>query len=464
MSNHMYKLNFDKPVRVHFMGIGGVSMSGLAEILLDRGFTVTGSDMKEAPLTQRCVAKGAKVVYAQVAENITDDIDVLVYTQAIREDNPEFMAAKEKGIPMLDRAELLGQIMTQYENSIGVSGTHGKTTTTSMLSQIFLDAAMDPTISVGSALASIQGNIRIGRTENMIVEACEYTNSFLRFDPKTAIILNIEAEHLDFFKDLAEIRQSFRAYAAKLPADGLLVINGEIDDVHEIYDGIQAKVLTYGIDGDYDYTAANIVFDENACATYDVMYHGEKITTIVLKVPGMHNVSNSLSVVAVALSQNISLDHIKSGLLTFGGAKRRFEYKGKFGEDVPVIDDYAHHPTEVRATIAAAENYPHDRLWIVFQPHLFSRTKDFLEGFAEALSLADKVIVTDIYNNREIDTGMVHSRDLQKLISETGTDAYYIAEYDDIVKFLKENCIHGDMLITMGTGNIAKVAEAVVEN
>ena len=254
----MYKLNFNNPIHVHFIGIGGISMSGLAEILLDEGFTISGSDSKESDLTKHLEAKGISVFYGQKASNIIPGIDLVVYTAAIHEDNPEFAEAKAQGLPMLSRAELLGQIMDNYEQSIAVAGTHGKTTTTSMISQILLEAKTDPTITVGGILEAINGNLRVGESEVFISEACEYTNSFLNFRPKYSIILNVEAEHLDFFKDLDDIRKSFHKFAANTLADGATIINGEIDNYAEIVEGLPQKIITYGLNSSYDYYAENV--------------------------------------------------------------------------------------------------------------------------------------------------------------------------------------------------------------
>lgn len=276
----MYKINFQKPIHIHFIGIGGISMSGLAEILLKEGFTVSGSDSRESALTQQLAAQGATIFYGQKAENITDDIECVVYTAAISRDNGELIEAVARKIPMLTRAELLGQLMKNYETPIAVSGTHGKTTTTSMISHILLEGDLDPTISVGGILQAIGGNIRVGNSGTFITEACEYTNSFLHFFPKISVILNIEEDHLDFFKDLEDIRHSFHQFAALLPADGTLVINGEIQDYPEIYQGLSCHVITYGSSADFDYSAENISYDEKGCVSFDLLKFGGKDPTI----------------------------------------------------------------------------------------------------------------------------------------------------------------------------------------
>jgi UDP-N-acetylmuramate--alanine ligase len=454
----MYQIDFNKPEAIHFIGIGGISMSGLAEILIEEGFTVTGSDANESDLTRHLKAKGAKVAYGQRAENITDEIDVVVYTAAVHPDNPEFISATEKKLHILTRAELLGQMMKNYENAIAVSGTHGKTTTTSMITEILLSADTDPTISVGGILNSISGNIRVGGPDLFVTEACEYTNSFLSFYPTTEVILNIEADHLDFFKDLKEIRQSFRLFAEKLPENGLLVINKDIEHMEDIIEGLPCKVITFGKDQESRYQAENISYDELARASYDLLVDGEVIDKVTLGVSGEHNVYNSLAAAAVCFELGISLEMIQKGLKRFTGTNRRFEKKGEVS-GVTIIDDYAHHPQEIRATLETAKHYPHKKLWVVFQPHTYTRTRAFLDEFAESLSLADEVILADIYAARETDNLGISSKDIAERIEKKGVKVHYIPSFEEIETFILENCIHGDLLITMGAGDIVKVGE-----
>lgn len=457
----MYKIDFQKPIRIHFIGIGGISMSGLAEILLEEGFTVSGSDAKESPLTRKLESEGAHICYGQKAENITDDIDCVVYTAAISRTNPELIEAVAHKIPMLTRAELLGQLMKNYDTPIAVSGTHGKTTTTSMISHILLEGKVDPTISVGGILKAIGGNIRVGSSETFLTEACEYTNSFLHFFPKISVILNIEEDHLDFFKDLEDIRHSFHQFAALLPSDGTLVINGEITDYPEIYQGLDCNVVTYGPSADFDYSASDISYDEEGHVSFDLAKHGEKAGRITLSVTGDHNVSNALASIAVAELLDIPMDTIKKGLLSFTGTDRRFEYKGTFN-GVTVVDDYAHHPTEIKATLKAAQHYPHNSVWCVFQPHTYTRTKAFFHEFAEALSHADHLVLADIYAARETDTLGISSADLAEEAAKLGTDSHYFPSFAEIESFLKENCQPGDLLITMGAGDIVTVGEDLI--
>ena len=458
----MYKINFKQPIHVHFIGIGGISMSGLAEILLKEGFTVSGSDSKVSPLTEHLEAKGAQIFYGQKASNIIDGIDCVVYTAAIRRENAELMEAVAKKIPMLTRAELLGQLMANYKTPIAVSGTHGKTTTTSMISHILLAGDTDPTISVGGILKIIGGNIRVGHSDVFITEACEYTNSFLDFLPKIGIILNVEEDHMDFFKDLDDIRHSFHRFAALLPKDGTLIINSEISQYEQIIAGLNCNVITYGIHHDADYTAQNIQYDNMGNVSFDLIDHGTKKDRIFLSVNGEHNVSNALAVIAVCEQLEIPLDIIKKGILSFTGTDRRFQYKGE-RDGVTIIDDYAHHPTEIRATLTSAQNYPHKDIWCIFQPHTYTRTKAFFDEFAEALSLADHVVLADIYAARETDTLGMSSAALTEKIKELGTDAYYFPSFEEIENFVSEKCIHGDLLITMGAGDVVNIGEALLK-
>ncbi len=458
----MYHIDFNKPSHIHFIGIGGISMSGLAEILLERGFMVTGSDAKQSELTEMLERHGARIYYGQKAENITEGIDVVVYTAAVHPDNPEFAAASAMGLPILSRAELLGQIMKNYSVSIAVSGTHGKTTTTSMITEILMDAGKNPTISVGGILDSIGGNIRVGGPELFVTEACEYTNSFLSFFPTMEIILNVEADHLDFFKDLEDIRSSFRRFACLLPENGLLIINSDIRNYEELCSGLPCRVITVGSDPEKSrYSAAWITFDENACASFCLLENGKEAGTVTLGVPGMHNVYNALAAIAVSRELGISMETIRRGLMKFAGTHRRFEKKGVIG-GVTIIDDYAHHPQEITATLAAAKNYPHREIWCVFQPHTYTRTRALMNDFVRALSSADHVVLADIYAARETDTLGISSRDLEEKIRELGTDVHYFPSFDEIETFLLENCVNGDLLITMGAGDIVKVGERLL--
>ena len=433
-------------------------MSGLAEILLGKGFRISGSDNNASALTKHLEEAGAVVMIGQSADHISPDTDLVVYTAAIHPDNPEFIAAKEQGIPMLSRAQLLGQIMQNYDLPINIAGTHGKTTTTSMCAHILMRAGLDPTVTLGGILPSIGGNIRVGGTKYFVAEACEYTNSFLSFFPKIELILNVDADHLDFFKDLDDIASSFHRFAALIPEDGTLIINRDTAKYDVVTDHLACGIITYSLNGDADYTAEDVHFNENGCASFVCLERGKPIGNFRLCIPGMHSVSNSLAVIALSRKLGLSPEIIAQGIADFHGADRRFERKGTaFG--ATIIDDYAHHPTEIRAVITAARQMPHKKLWVVFQPHTYTRTKALLPEFADALSLADHIVLSDIYAAREVNTVGISSEDLRAEIEKRGTRADYFSSFEEILEFLKTQLKEGDLLITMGAGNIVDVGE-----
>ena len=459
------QIDFNKKGHVYFMGIGGISMSGLAQILLSKGFTVSGSDRAPSELTDQLEKEGATIYIGQRSGNISKDYDLCVYTAAIHPDNPEYIRCQELGIPMVTRAEFLGQLMLNFKNAVAISGTHGKTTTSSMAGEMFLDAALDPTLSIGGILPSINGNIRIGSSDYFLTEACEYTNSFLSFNPTTNIILNVKADHLDFFKDLDDIRHSFKLFVEKLPDNvGTLIISSDIEDYEYFFKDKHCHVITFGEDPKKsNYSATNISYDAYGCCSYTLIKEGAEVTTIALSVPGLHNVYNSLAAIAAAENEGIDLDSIKAGLKNFTGTDRRFQKKGEFN-GVTVIDDYAHHPDEIKATLDSCKHYPHNTVWCVFQPHTYTRTKSLMDEFAIALSLADKVVLAKIYPARETDNLGISSADLADKIKALGKECYYIDTFEEIEKFLEKNCVNGDLLITMGAGDIVKVGEKLVNN
>ena len=456
----MYNFDLGRPASVYFCGIGGVSMSGLALILKSRGFRVSGSDRAKSAVTENLEAQGIRVFYGQKKENITPGLDLMVFTAAIHPDNPEFVAAEAYGIPMMTRAELLGLIMKDYELPVAVSGTHGKTTTTSMLSEILLAQDTDPTLSVGGNLRSIGGNVRIGGPKYFVAEACEYTNSFLSMFPKYGIILDIDADHLDFFKDLDDIRRSFRKFAELLPADGALIIHSDIERLGEITEGLACRVFTYGNGADDDYQVRSLTFDDHGHPSF--VFHIKKSgkdVPVALSVPGEHNAFNACAALAAADLLGMDAAASAEAVGNYRGADRRFEILGE-RDGVLIVDDYAHHPTEIRATLTAAQNTPHDRIFCVFQPHTYSRTKSLFEEFADALSIADVVVLADIYAARETDTLGVSSHLLAERIREKGHPACHdFRTFEEIEKFVLENCRKGDLLITMGAGNVNTVAK-----
>ena len=468
----MYQIDFNKPIHIHFIGIGGISMSALARLLASRGFTISGSDWHESNLTKELETLGIQVYLGQRAENITDHMDLVVYTAAVQEDNEEFCSAKAKNIPLMPRSVLLGQIMKQYPHSVGIAGTHGKTTTTSILSVLLLAGELDPTIAVGGVLDLIGGNLRIGASDYFVAEACEYTNTFLSLYPTDVIILNIEEDHLDFFKDLADIRTSFAKYVSLVPKGGTAYVNAEIEAYDTLFAGASCDVASYGIlegtvslespSSPYTYAAANVLYDNKGCGSFDFIANNKFLGRVQMGLIGRHNVSNALPAIALALKYGVSMETIIRALPSFTGTRRRFEFKGNLGE-IKIYDDYAHHPTEIRATLSSA-HCGQERTVTVFQPHTYTRTKALLPEFADALSLSDVVVLAKIYAARETDTLGVSSKTLADEISKKGKEVYYFETFDEIENFLLQFCKPGDLLITMGAGDIVKVGENLLGN
>lgn len=443
---------------IFFIGIGGISMSGLAEILKDRGCQVSGTDIKESDVTKHLESLGISIHYGHRAENITDDIDLVVYTAAIHPGNPELEAAKEKQIPLMDRARLLGHIMEEYQYSVAVAGTHGKTTTTSMVSEILLEAEKDPTITVGGILPAIHSNVKIGHSPYFVAEACEYFDSFLQFTPLVGVILNVEADHLDYFKTLDNIRRSFHAFAQRIPAGGLLVLNASIAHPEELEENLHCSVETFGLKENACWQARNIVHEPNGKISFDVYYQGEFYTSVHLDIPGKHNITNALAAVASAHFLDIPAEVCARGLSHFTGVNRRFQRKGE-KRGIVVIDDYAHHPTEIMATLSAARNVRHNKLWCVFQPHTYSRTKNLFDEFGRAFGDADEIIVADIYAARETDDGTISAAMLAERIVKEGGNARYVGDFAAIRQHLETHCRTGDLLLTVGAGDVYKIGE-----
>lgn len=443
---------------IYFIGIGGISMSGLAEILASRGHQVSGTDVKETAVTKHLQSLGIHINFGHRAENITDDITLVVYTAAIHDDNPELRAAHEKGIRIMDRAHLLGQIMDEYHDSVAVSGTHGKTTTTSMVSEILLAAEKDPTITVGGILPTIGSNLRIGNSPYFVAEACEYFDSFLQFNPFIAIILNVESDHLDYFKTLENIRRSFHAFAQRVPDKGLLVISEKIDNVEELTDGLTCHVETFGLSEKANWRAENIVHEADGRNSFDIYHNSAFFTTIHLHIPGEHNITNALAAIAASAFLGAAPEDCVKGLHHYTGTERRFQLKGK-KDGITVIDDYAHHPTEIKAALAAAQNVQHNTTWCVFQPHTFSRTRFLFDEFGEAFGDADEIIIADIFAARETDDGTVSAAQLAERIAQTGKSARYVGDFAAIEAYLHEHCKSGDLLMTVGAGDVYKIGE-----
>lgn len=452
----------NKYKHIHMIGIGGVSMSGIAEILKHWGFTVTGSDWAESETTKKLNLDGIHVVIGHDV-NMVSKADVVVYTAAIKETDPELIRAKELGIQTVERADFLGLITKAFDNTICVSGTHGKTTTTSMVSMCFLEAGLDPSIQVGADLKAINGNYRIGKSDNFIIEACEYVESFLKFYPKAEIILNIDNDHLDYFKNIENINNAFIKYVKLLPDDGLLVVNSDNDYCAKLHEYTNAKVVSYGIKNEKaNFVARNITFNKNGFAIFDVYHNNNFYASFELSVPGPHNVLNALACIALCDSYGIAKSDIKSALKKYTGAHRRFEFIGNIN-GASIYDDYGHHPTEIKATAIALKKKTYNQSWVVFQPHTYSRTKNLLDDFADSLTYFDNIIITDIYAARETNTYNVSSEDIVQKIKDLGRKAIYIKDFDDIVSYLKEHVQKDDIILTLGAGTVTKIGSMLLK-
>lgn len=449
----MLKLkNLNANSHVHFIGIGGISMSALAHILLSKGIKVSGSDWTESEITNILKNDGAEIAIGpNSAENITNP-DLVVYTAAVADDNPELCEARNKGIETLERADFLGELMLDFNMPVSISGTHGKTTTTSMLSCVLLEADEDPTILVGGVLNTIGGNYHIGKDKYLVFEGCEYVDSFLKFNPYAALILNIEEDHLDYFSGIEQIKKSFNRFMCKIPEKGYVVVNADDENVMDSLENVKCEIIKYGANGDYSYK--NVSFDEKGCGIFDIYKNGEKLATLHLSVGGKHNVSNATAVFASAHKMGVNVESIVKGIESFGGTKRRFEYKGTIN-GAKVYDDYAHHPTEISATYDTASKMMHNEIWVVFQPHTYSRTNALLDDFVSALSKYDNVIVTDIYAAREKNTIGITSQ----AITDKMKNARYISDFAEISEHLKANVKPNDIILTMGAGTITDLSK-----
>ena len=455
--------DLSKKKKVHFIGIGGISMSAIALILLKNGFTVSGSDISENENVKELEEKGIKVYIGHKKENIQADLDIVVYSKAIHDDNEEIIEAKNKNILLMSRSEILGQIMTNYKERICIAGTHGKTTTTSLIAKVLLDKNLDPTINVGGIVDEIGGNSHIGEDQNLFVaEACEYTNSFLDFSPTLEVITNIEEDHLDFFKDLDDIRKSFKKFIELLPKDGLLIINNRIEDIDYLVKDKKndIKVLTYGDDETADYYFKDVSYDDKHYQSFDVYYKDKLIGRMRQKLIGRHNALNFVAALALLLNMGLSFDEVKNSLMDFKGARRRLQVM-KIENGISYIDDYAHHPTEIEASLTALKEIKHNKLYLVFQPHTFTRTKALYSDFVRVLGNNEITILAKIYPAREKDLGIISSKDIRDGIKLDKNNKNNICEYydnfDDIYKFIKENATSGDLVVTMGAGDVYKL-------
>ncbi len=453
--------NFDlsqinKSSPIHFIGIGGISMSGLAQIMLKNGYLVTGSDRAQSPITQKLSSLGAKIFIGHSEKNI-EGASLVVHTAAVHDDNPEMSAAKKAGVRILTRAEFLGAIMKTYSHAAGIAGTHGKTTTTSMLAHALISSNLDPTISVGGELDLIGGNIRTGSSPYFVTEACEYTNSFLSFFPTVAVITNIDEDHLDFFSGIDEIIESFRKYAELTRGKGFVVASGADENVQKALSGTDLDIKYYGIGSAFEYHAENISY-RAGFPSFEVWHYDKLLCTLSLRVPGEHNILNALAVCAVCDLWDADIDLAKTGIEAFCGAHRRFEKKGEFGGAV-IMDDYAHHPTEIQATLSSASEFEYNKLWCIFQPHTYSRTRTLWNEFVESFDNVDELIITHIYAARELPDGVTKAENLAKDIEKRGVKVRYIEGFDEIEAVLKAEISPNDLVFTMGAGNVVDIAD-----
>lgn len=450
--------DIEKNAHIHFIGIGGISMSGLAHIALQMGYKVTGSDRAKTHITDELEKLGAVIFEGHDAKNIVG-AELCVHTAAVKMDNPEMAAAVENGIRLIDRAEFLGAIMKNYTHAVGVSGTHGKTTTTSMLAHALINAELDPTISVGGELDIINGNIRTGGSDYFVTEACEYTNSFLKFYPTIALITNIEEDHLDFFTGgIKQIRESFRKFAELTAGKGDVVALGSDENIRLALEGADdLRITTYGMTGEYDFHPENIVYNAGF-PSFDVYKNGARLCHISLSVPGEHNILNALATIAVCDIMGADIEKSARGIETFKGTHRRFEKKG-FVNGAVIIDDYAHHPTEIKATLSAASELPHNRIICIFQPHTYSRTRTLWDEFVTAFGGADELIMTHIYAAREKNDGVTDPRKLAEDIKQTGVNARYIDDFNEISEYVRSIAREGDIIFTMGAGDVTEIGD-----
>ncbi len=449
--------NFLSPGRKgHLVGIGGVSMSSLAEVLKGMGILVTGSDMNENPNVASLEANGFTVHIGHRAENIADDVEFVVRTAAAHDDNPEIVAARARGIPVFERTQAWGAISKDYQNALCISGTHGKTTTTSMCTHINMAADRDPTVMIGGTLPLLHSGHRVGRGNTIIMEACEYYNSFLSFHPTIAVILNIEADHLDFFKDLDDIKRSFRAFAERTAEDGTVIVNLDDANTMDAVAGLDRHIMTFGLSPKADVYAKNISYlGENS--HFDIYYHGRKYTDVTLHVPGEHNIKNALAATAASICLGIRPNAVKYGLAGFNGAGRRFEFKGKFnGADV--YDDYAHHPGELRALLDMVETLNYKRTVVVFQPHTYSRTAALFDDFVAQLRRPDVVLLAEIFAAREKNTIGISSSQL----AEQVPGANFYPGFEELENALRSLAQPGDIILTVGAGDVYRIGEKLV--
>jgi len=445
----------------HFVGIGGAGMSGLAKILLALGYPVSGSDLKKSKVTDRLERAGAIIVEGHSAENLRGEVNLVVVSSAIPKDNPEMMAAQAKGIPVIQRAELLARLMKR-QRAIAVAGAHGKTTTTSMIAMVLDKNGLDPTVIVGGELNDIGGNARLGHGRYLVAEADESDKSFLKLYPYIAVITNIENDHLDHYGTFANIVESFEEFIEKVPEEGFVVACTDDPELKRISKEGRRKFITYGLSGGPDYSAKKVKIRGIGSAA-EVYFRKEKLGILKLTVPGKHNVSNALAAVAVGHELGLPFEDIAAALTTFRGVDRRFQILG-ISDGIQVVDDYGHHPTEVRVTLAAAKATNPRRLIVVFQPHRYSRTKFLATEFGPAFQEADLAIITGIYAAGEAPIEGISGEVIAKEAANYCPHVEYIPCLEEVVLYLLRECKPGDLVLTMGAGNIHQAGEALVEH
>lgn len=445
----------DKIKRIHFVGIGGSGMCPMAEILHNKGFELTGSDVYESETLDRIRSYGIPVMMGHKAQNV-QGTQLVVYTAAVKGDNPELVAAREQGIPTVERSVMLGIITRRYQNSIAVSGTHGKTTTTSMLTQIMVNGGADPTAIIGGKLPFIGGNGRVGKSDIIVCEACEYVDTFLQLAPAVSVILNVDADHLDYFGNLENIIKSFHQFAEQTTR--ALVVNGDDANAMKAVDSIHVPIITFGLDSKNDYYAAEIHANEGVREHFALMCKGEKLAEISLSVPGKHNIYNALAAAAAAHYMGITPEDIAFSLHQFTGVHRRFEILGK-PNGITVADDFAHHPTELTATLTAAMNMGFHHVWAVFQPHTYSRTALLLDDFGKALSIPDTAVISEILPVRETNTYNIYAKDLAEKVS----GSVQLDTFEEITDYVTQNAKPGDLIITLGGGNVYMCAHMIFD-
>lgn len=456
-------INLSNYKNIHCIGIGGVGLSAIAEILNSRGYNVSGSDMNKSAITDRLEKNGITVHIGHRAENV-DNANLIVYSAAIAEENPEIIRARELNIPLAGRAEVLGTLMDDFEESIAISGTHGKTTTTSMVSLILEAAKVDPTILVGGNLAEIGGNVKVGHSKYFVTEACEYRDSFLELAPKIEVILNIDSDHLDYFKDIDHIVNSFERFAELVPSGGKIIAYDANPFVDRVIRNVD-NAITYGYNSHCDYHIHDVRFNESGMPSFDVDYHGESIGHVELSVPGEHNILNSVAALACCHQLGIENDVIVRTLGEYHGTQRRFDIQGRTDDGILVVDDYAHHPTEIKATLSACKKIPHEKLWCLFQPHTYTRTLALFDEFADSFGEADVLILADIYAAREKDIYNISSANLAEAIKKKHPDmiVIYIDSFDKIAEYVKNNAGSNDLVLTMGAGDIYKIGKMILD-